>query len=96
LHGLIPFLGILVNRHIVTASGCPVYLVGCEDIMHTLFTRLQGKQIWGKHESAVLSLAGRHAKEDILTARRKQEGEAGALLSENGNVPVFLDLPTAQ
>jgi hypothetical protein len=65
--------------------------------MHTLFTRLQGKQIWGKHESAaVLSLAGRHAKEGIRTARRTQEGEAGALLSENGNVPVFLDLPTAQ
>jgi hypothetical protein len=90
LHGIIPSLGILVNRHIVTASGCPVYLVGCEDIMHTLFTRLQGKKIWGKHESAaVLSLEGRHAKEDILTARRKQEGEAGALLSETATFLCF-------
>jgi hypothetical protein len=41
-------LGILANRHIATISGCPVCLVGCEDIMHTLFYLLSCKIFLGK------------------------------------------------
>jgi hypothetical protein len=48
LHGLIPCFGILANQHIITNSGCPVCLVGCEDIMHTLFTCMRAKKIWEK------------------------------------------------
>jgi hypothetical protein len=48
LHGMIPCLGILVNRDISTNSGRPVCLVGCEDIKHTLFTCLRAKEIWEK------------------------------------------------
>jgi hypothetical protein len=45
LHGLIPCFGILANQHIITNSGCSVCLVGCEDIMHTLFTCMCAKKI---------------------------------------------------
>ncbi|PNT70332.1 hypothetical protein BRADI_2g10133v3 [Brachypodium distachyon] len=46
LHGLVPCLGILANRHISTVSGCPVCAAGCEDIMHVLFTCQRAQQVW--------------------------------------------------
>ncbi|XP_014755959.1 uncharacterized protein LOC104584065 [Brachypodium distachyon] len=46
LHGLVPCLGILANRHISTVSGCLVCAAGCEDIMHVLFTCQQAQQVW--------------------------------------------------
>jgi hypothetical protein len=73
LHGLIPCLGVLANRHITTTSGCPVCLVGCEDIMHSLFTCLRAKQVWEKlgvqlviHEATNVDRAGAIALEHII------------------------------
>jgi hypothetical protein len=45
LHGLIPCLGILANRHIATTSGCPVGASGCEDIMHMVFTCTRARKV---------------------------------------------------
>lgn len=46
LHGLIPFCGILANRHIGNVSSWPVCQEGCEDIKHVLFTCNRAKEIW--------------------------------------------------
>jgi hypothetical protein len=35
---MIPFWGVLANRHIGNQGGCPICRVGCEDIKHMLFT----------------------------------------------------------
>ena len=48
LHGLIPFLGILANRHVGNTSQCPICSTECEDILDTLFSCAGAKQIWEK------------------------------------------------
>lgn len=46
LHGILPGLAILANRHIPTRCQCPVCTKGAEDIKHLMFTCYQAKQVW--------------------------------------------------
>jgi hydrogenase maturation factor len=62
-------MGLFANRHIITASGCPVCMVGCEDIMRAMFTCLRAKKMWEKlgvqsvsEEATSLDIAGVVAK----------------------------------
>ena len=73
MHGLIPCLGVLANRHIATNSGCPICSLDCEDIMHILFKCLRAKQIWEKlgvqsvvDEAVCADRAGAVALEHII------------------------------
>jgi hypothetical protein len=43
LHGIIPCLGVLANRHIGELSGCPICNESCEDIRHIIFTCRRAK-----------------------------------------------------
>ena len=46
LHGMIPGLSILANRHIKTTAQCPVCKLGPEDIKHLMFTCARARQVW--------------------------------------------------
>jgi hypothetical protein len=48
LHGILPCMGALANRHIKVSSGCPICSMSCEDIKHTLFTCNGAKEVWRK------------------------------------------------
>jgi hypothetical protein len=89
LHGLIPCLGILPNRHISTNSGCLVCLVGCEDIKQILLTCLRAKQIWEKlgvwaviEEAINADRAGLEALEHIICTKGSWDPLGGIGLPE--------------
>ena len=46
LRGFIPCNGILANKHIGNQSSCPVCHLGCEGVMHVLFTCQRAQAIW--------------------------------------------------
>jgi ribonuclease HI len=46
LHGLIPGMAILANRHIKVPAQCPICKMGAEDIMHLMFTCSRAKEVW--------------------------------------------------
>jgi hypothetical protein len=46
LHGLIPGVGVLANRHIKVSPECPICKQGSEDIMHLMFTCRRAKKVW--------------------------------------------------
>ena len=46
LHGVLPCLGVLANRHIPCSPQCPVCSVGDEDIQHCLFNCQRATQVW--------------------------------------------------
>jgi hypothetical protein len=46
LHGLIPGVGVLANRHIKVLAQCPICMQGSEDIPHLMFTCHRAKEIW--------------------------------------------------
>jgi hypothetical protein len=46
LHGIIPLMSILVNRHIGTSGQCPVCQQAPEDIVHLLFQCGTPRDIW--------------------------------------------------
>jgi hypothetical protein len=47
LHALIPCLGALANRHTGSSSQCQICNIGCEDILHMVFT-CQGRRSLGE------------------------------------------------
>jgi hypothetical protein len=46
LHGLIPGMSILANRHIKVPAQCPICKLGAEDIMHLMFTCKRANEVW--------------------------------------------------
>ena len=46
LHGTIPGLAILADRHIKTPSQCPICKQGPEDIKHLMFSCVRARQVW--------------------------------------------------
>jgi ribonuclease HI len=89
MHGLIPCFGILANRHIIPNGGCPVCLVGCEDIMHTLFTCARAKLIWEKlgvqdiiDQATNIDRAGAVALEHIICTQGAWDPLGGVGLPE--------------
>ena len=46
LHGTIPGLAVLVERHIKTPVQCPICIQGPEDMKHLLFSCPRARQIW--------------------------------------------------
>ena len=48
LHGILPCYDVLVNRHIMNNSTCPVCKRYCEDIKHVIFQCEEAKGIWQK------------------------------------------------
>ena len=46
LHGFIPCMAVLANRHISNIGGCPVCKNGVEDIKHVIFTCDRAKAVW--------------------------------------------------
>ena len=46
LHGSLPCLGVLANRHIPYTGQCPVCSVGVEDIQHCLFNCSRARSVW--------------------------------------------------
>jgi hypothetical protein len=46
LHGIIPCLCTLANRHIGNSVNCPVCLVNAEDLNHMLFKCSRAQEIW--------------------------------------------------
>ena len=46
LHGLLPCIVILENRHIKRSGSCPTCNEGCEDIKHLLFLCKRAHDIW--------------------------------------------------
>ena len=48
LHGTVPGMCILNNRHIKVNPQCPVCKSGPEDIRHLIFTCTRAKEVWGK------------------------------------------------
>ena len=46
LHGTIPGLAILANRHIKTSAQCPICKQGPEDVKHLMFTCSRARQVW--------------------------------------------------
>jgi hypothetical protein len=48
LHGVLPGMAILANRHIKVSTQCPVCKNGPEDICHVLFGCLRAKEVWGE------------------------------------------------
>uniref|UniRef100_A0A8R7VC88 Reverse transcriptase zinc-binding domain-containing protein n=1 Tax=Triticum urartu TaxID=4572 RepID=A0A8R7VC88_TRIUA len=48
LHGIVPGMSILRNRHIKVNPPCPVCKAGPEDIRHLIFTCARAKEIWAK------------------------------------------------
>jgi hypothetical protein len=48
LHGTVPGMCILCNRHIKVNPQCPICKSGPEDIRHLIFTCKRAKEVWGK------------------------------------------------
>jgi hypothetical protein len=48
LHGILPCLWPLENRHVINNSSCPLCSNACEDIKHTLFLCKGSRKIWRK------------------------------------------------
>jgi hypothetical protein len=46
LHGFIPCMAVLANRHISNIGRCPVCKNGAEDIKHVIFTFDRAKAMW--------------------------------------------------
>ena len=46
LHGLVPCIGVLANRHIINSRTCLAYNEACEDIKHLLFMCKRAREIW--------------------------------------------------
>lgn len=46
LHGLVPGMCLLANRHIKVAAQCPICQQGAEDIRHLIFTCKRAKEVW--------------------------------------------------
>ena len=47
LHGCIPCLTILANKHISNTGNCPMCQTGAEDIKHALFSCNRAREVWG-------------------------------------------------
>jgi hypothetical protein len=86
LHGLIPGMSILANRHIKVSPLCPICNRGVEDIKHLLFTCKRAKAVWKdlglrdyiKHVCQV-DRSGSVVLEEILTRSQKNSPVIGLL-----------------
>lgn len=86
LHGIVPGMSVLANRHIKVHPQCPVCKQGAEDLRHLMFTCERAKQIWkklGLHEiiTEVLPIdrSGSVILEELLTQPARQSPILGRL-----------------
>jgi hypothetical protein len=86
LHGIVPGMGVLANRHIKVAAQCPICKQGCEDITHLLFTCMRAKQVWRAlglwsyiKDLCRVDRSGSVILEEILTSPSKQSPVVGLL-----------------
>jgi ribonuclease HI len=72
LHGIIPGMSILANKHIPVSGECPVCHQGAEDILHLIFTCNRAKEVWRalglRHvvEPAIIDRSGSVVLEGII------------------------------
>ena len=46
LHGIVPVMSILANRHIPVSGQCPICKLDAEDIAHLLFKCCRAREVW--------------------------------------------------
>jgi ribonuclease HI len=85
LHGIIPCMCILANRHIESSGQCPLCEIAAEDIKHMLFTCDKAREVWQAlglehvvREAARVDRSGSTVLEHILT-RKHQVPSLGTL-----------------
>jgi hypothetical protein len=86
LHGLIPGMGILSNRHIKVSAQCPICKFGSEDIKHLLFTCKRVKAVWKElglddyiKQLCEIDRSGSVVLEEILRSPPKKSSVVGLL-----------------
>jgi ribonuclease HI len=86
LHGLIPGLGVLANRHIKVSAQCPICWQGSEDIRHLMFTCGRAKEVWKSlgleeviNNAVNLDRSGSVVLEEILRSPIKKSPVLGQL-----------------
>jgi hypothetical protein len=86
LHGLVPGMAILANRHIKVSPQCPICLKGAEDIRHLMFTCDRAKDVWKAlgldhviNQALSLDRSGSVVLEEILRDKRKKSPVLGQL-----------------
>jgi ribonuclease HI len=88
LHGVLPGMAILADRHIKVAPQCPVCKLGPEDINHIMFSCKRAKEVWSElglmeeiEQAMKVDRSGSVVLEHILRSPKKEIVDIGKVHS---------------